>query len=78
MLCFYQKKKGYKEIFGDDNCFFNLWWRVQVYIYAYAQTHQIKYTNYTSVKLFKKRKRSIVKTNNKQTNLKVMEEEKEN
>lgn len=48
------------------------------WVYAYAQTHKIKYINYTSVKLFKNRKRSIVKTNNKQTNLKVMEEEKEN
>lgn len=48
------------------------------WVYAYAQTHQIKYINYTSVKLFKKRKRSVVKTNNKQTNLTVMEEEKEN
>lgn len=58
--------------------FITLFMVIVSWVYAYAQTHQVKYINYTSVKLFKKRKRSVVKTNNKQTNLKVMEEEKEN
>ena len=52
ILCCVIKKKGYKEIFGDDNCFFNLRWRVQVYIYAYAQTHQIVYLHTLNTWIF--------------------------